>query len=1087
MKANGAAGVSVVDINNDGLHDIYVCATILSDSVKRENLLYINKGNNEKGVPVFTNMAAAYGLNDPSHSTMAAFFDYDNDGDLDMYLLINEIRKDEFPNKFRPVFKNSENPNTDKLYRNDRNDSLQHPVFTDVSVQAGITIEGYGHGVTICDLNKDGWKDVYVTNDFMPENLLYINNKNGTFSNREQEYFKHTSSNSMGQDVIDINNDGLADVVELDMSPEDNYRKKTMLNPISYNKFQLSDLYGLQYQYVRNTLQINQGPSLRENDTIGNPVFSDAGFLSGIAETDWSWAPLVMDFDNDSYRDMIITNGFPKDVTDNDFISFRNKALMLTSKRNLLDEIPVIKIANYAYQNKGGITFADVSEEWGLSDISFSNGAAWADLDNDGDLDWVVNNINDEAFLYKNNSNQKNNHYLQVNLKGDSLNRNGFGTFIELNYGNGKKQVYETSPYRGYLSSVQNMAHFGLGKIDVVDSLMITWPDGKQQLIQNVKANRVLTVNIKDARLIKPPEQNLLATNTMFREITRSVNINYTHHDSDFIDFNVQRLLPHKLSEYGPALAVADIDGNGLDDIAAGGSFYYPAQFFLQEPGGKFVQKTDLIAGSQTAPKKVEDLGVLLFDADNDGDNDLYIAGGGYEAASGSNSYRDRFYLNDGKGNFLPDTTAFPVNLISKSCVRAADYDNDGDLDLLIAGRVDPGNYPKAVSSIIYRNDSKKDRVKFTDVTGSVAKSLLNLGMVCDALFTDFDNDGRIDIILAVEWQSLKFLKNKQGAFEDVTAASGLQGQTGWWNSLAAGDFDNDGDMDYIAGNLGTNSFYQASEKYPVKITANDFDKNGNYDALISVFLPESAKKRARKEYSAHLRDDFISQLTPARKQFPNYKTFAYATLDDLIANFDQDNILRMQAVNLKSAFIRNDGNGKFTLLPLPEQAQFSIINGMAVEDFDGDGNLDAVLNANDYGTDISIGRYDAMNGLFLKGDGKGNFTPLTILESGIYIPGNGKALAMVQSSGNKCLLAAGQNKGPLKIFELKKSDSILRFLPDDISATVKYRNGKVQKREINYGASFLSQSARFIIVNKNMVSIEVVDNKGRKRIIDFK
>ena len=369
-------GVSVVDINNDGLQDIYVCATILADSVKRENLLYINKGTNEKGIPVFTNMAAAYRLNDPSHSTMAAFFDYDNDGDLDMYLLINEINKNEFPNKFRPVFKNSENPNTDKLFRNDWNESLKHPVFTDVSKQAGITIEGYGHGVTICDINKDGWKDIYVTNDFMPENILYINNQNGTFSNREQDYFKHTSSNAMGQDVIDINNDGLADVIELDMSPEDNYRKKMMLSPITYRKFQLSDLYGLQYQYVRNTLQINQGPHVLENDSIGHPVFSDIGFLAGIAETDWSWTPLVADFDNDSYRDMIITNGFPKDVTDHDFIAYRNKAIDLVSKRDLLDQIPKIKLANYAYKNGGDLTFSNVSDEWGLADESFSNGAA---------------------------------------------------------------------------------------------------------------------------------------------------------------------------------------------------------------------------------------------------------------------------------------------------------------------------------------------------------------------------------------------------------------------------------------------------------------------------------------------------------------------------------------------------------------------------------------------------------------------------------------------------------------------------------------------------------------------------------------
>lgn len=1080
-------GVSVVDINNDGLMDMYVSATILADSVKRENLLYINKGIDKKGVPIFDNKSGEYGLNDPSHSTMAAFFDYDNDGDLDMYLLINEIKKDEFPNKFRPIFKNSENPNTDKLFRNDWNDSLKHPYFSNVSKQAGVTIEGYGHGVTVCDINKDGWKDIYVTNDFMPENILYINNKNGTFSSRQKEYFKHTSSNSMGQDVIDINNDGLADVIELDMNPEDNYRKKTMLTPVSYFKFQQSDIYGLQYQYIRNTLHINQGPSLLENDSIGQPVFSDIGYLAGIAETDWSWTPLVADFDNDSYRDIIITNGFPKDVTDNDFIAYRNKAINLISKRDLLDEIPKVKITNYAYKNNGDLSFKNVSEEWGLQDVSFSNGAAWVDLDNDGDLDWVVNNINDEAFLYENNLSKKEGNYLQVKLIGDSLNRNGLGSTIELRYNQGKKQVYETSPYRGYLSSIQNMPHFGLGKTDIIDTLIITWPNGKQQFIKQVKGNQVITVNIKDAVINNTSEALLLAENSLFKEITSSVNINYINHDSDFVDFNIQRLLPHKFSEYGPALATGDIDGNGLDDIIVGGSFYYPTQFFFQQSGGDFLSANSFLADTITnLLKKGEDMGILLFDADNDNDNDLYIASGGYQAAANSSSFRDRFYINDGKGKFNADTTSFPVNFTSKSCVRAADYDKDGDLDLFIAGRVEPGNYPKAVSSILYRNDTKNGIVKFTDVTNELAESLLNTGMVCDALFTDFDNDSWMDIILVVEWQSIKLLKNIKGKFEEVTAGSGIQNQTGWWNSIAPGDFDNDGDMDYIAGNLGANSFYKASEKYPASIIADDFDKNGRYDALISVFVPESAEKRQLKEYTVHLRDDYISQLPQARKQFPNYKSYADATTNMLIANFEKEKLIRMEAVNFKTSLLRNEGNGKFTLLPLPAQAQFSMINGMVVEDFDSDGNLDVVLNGNDFGTEVFVGRYDALNGLFLKGDGKGNFTPLSILQSGIYIPGNGKALAMLRSASNKCLVVASQNRGALKVLQLKKSDSCIRFLPEDISAVIKYKNGTLQKREINYGASFLSQSARFIIANKNMASIEILDGRGKKRIITF-
>jgi hypothetical protein len=1082
-------GASVVDINNDGLLDIYVCATILPDSIRRENLLYINKGNNNKGIPQFTNMAAAYGLNDPSHSTMAAFFDYDNDGDLDMYLLINEIKKQEFPNKFRPVFKNRENPNTDKLFRNDWNDSLQHPVFTDVSALAGITIEGYGHGVTVCDINKDGWKDVYVTNDFMPANILYINNKNGTFSNKEQEYFKHTSSNAMGQDVIDINNDGLADVIELDMNPEDNYRKKTMLSPIAYHKFQLSDLYGLQYQYIRNTLQINQGPCILENDTIGHPVFSDIGYLAGIAETDWSWTPLVADFDNDTYRDIIITNGFPKDVTDNDFMAFRNKAIMLMSKSDLLDQIPEVKIANYAFKNEGGLNFSNVSTQWGLTDISFSNGAAWADLDNDGDLDWVVNNINGEAFLYKNNLDNKDKNYLQVKFKGDSLNINGLGAFAELHYDKDKIQIYETSPYRGYLSSVQNIAHFGLGKTSVIDSLVVTWPTGKKQVIKQVKTNQVITADIAAAVPTMIQINKTLAEKSLFRELTSAANINYIHSDSDFVDFNIQRLLPHKFSEYGPALAVGDIDGNGLDDLIAGGSYYYQTQFFLQQPEGRFIQSKEPIRYPfPQQPKQSEDLGILLFDADSDGDNDLYIASGGYEGVAGSISYKDKFYLNDGKGRFFPDSTAFPINFISKSCVRTSDFDKDGDLDLMIAGRVDPRNYPKPVSSFIYRNDSKNGLVKFSDVTETVAKDLLNIGMICDAIFTDFDNDGWDDMVLAGEWMPATFLKNNKGVFQNINASTGIQWKTGWWTSIAPGDFDNDGDMDYIAGNLGLNSFYKASEKYPVSITSEDFDKNGSSDALLSVFLPISAKQPERKEFIVHLRDEVISQLPSTRKLYPDYRSFATVNFNDFLSGFkNTDNDVRQTANYLQSSIILNNGNGKFTIRPLPVQAQFSALNGMAVEDFDGDGNLDVAINGNDFGTEVFIGRYDAMNGLLLKGDGAGNFRPLSILESGIYIPGNGKALAMLQSFNNKCLLAASQNRGPLKILQLKKEDSCIRFSPEDASALIKYKNGKLQKREINYGSSYLSQSGRFILSNENMQSIEILNRSGNKRVVNFR
>ncbi|MDX2045419.1 MAG: VCBS repeat-containing protein [Chitinophagaceae bacterium] len=1082
-------GVSVVDINNDGLSDIYVSATILSDTVKRENILYINKGLDEQGVPSFTNMAAEYGLDDNSHSTMAAFFDYDNDGDLDMYLLVNEIVKQQFPNTFRPIITDGSHPNTDRLYRNDRNDSLQHPYFTNVSKEAGITFEGYGHGVNITDINKDGWKDIYVTNDFLSNNILYINNRNGTFTNEVTTYFKHTAENSMGQDVIDINNDGLDDVIELDMNPEDNFRKKMMLNPLNYQRYLNNDYYGYQYQYVRNTLQINQGQRILANDSLGPPVFSDIGFFAGIAETDWSWAPVVTDFDNDGHRDIIITNGFPKDVTDHDFIAYRNKASMLASTKEILEQIPQVKISNYAYKNKGDLSFENVTGKWGLDKATFSNGAAYADLDNDGDMDLVVNNINDEALLYRNNERELSdsvNHYLNIQLEGDSLNRRGLGAWIELYYDNRKMQVYEYTPYRGYLSTHHNIAHFGLGKVQSADSVIVKWPDGKMQLLKNVKAGQVLKIQKTDATLNYTWPYKAVAGNTLFREVTGSAGIRYIHKERDYIDFNIQKLLPHKLSEYGPALTAGDIDGNGLDDLVTGGSFFYMAQLFLQQADGKFIQKNLVGASDSAANKNAEDLGLLLFDADGDKDLDLYIASGGYEAKPQSDAYRDRFYINDGKGNFLHDSSALPQNLVSKSCIRAADFDKDGDLDLFVAGRVEPRHYPKPVSSFIYRNDTQKGKVKFTDITGTVAKSLLNRGLVCDAVFSDFDNDGWPDLVMAGEWMPLNFLKNNQGVFEDVTSLSGIQSQTGWWNSLAPGDFDNDGDIDYIAGNLGKNSYYRALDKYPVHITAKDFDNNGSYDAVPSLFLPASADQRAVKEFPAHLRDDMIKEMIGTRVKFPNYKSYALSALPDLLTEEQRKGAVRLSASFFQSAFVRNDGNGKFSLQPLPVQAQLSVINGMTAEDFDGDGNLDVVINGNDYGTEVPVGRYDALNGLFLKGDGKGNFKPLTIAESGIYIPGNGKALVMLQGTRKSCLLAASQNRGPLKILQLKKEYPCIRFQPSDVSAVIKYKNGTQQKREIAYGASFLSQSSRLMITTGNISDVEITDSRGSKRVIRY-
>ena len=1069
-------GVAVVDINNDGLPDLYVCTTILPDAGKRQNLLYINQGVNKDGIPVFKEMAKEYGLNDSSFSTMATFFDYDNDGDLDVYITVNEMDQDRNPSVYRPKIKDGSAPSTGRLYRNDWNATLKHPVFTNVTKQAGVTIEGYGHSATIADFNKDGWKDIFVANDFLSNDLLYINNHDGTFTDKAATYFKHTSANGMGQDVIDIDNDGLADVVEMDMDPEDNYRKKVLMSGYNYQNYLNNDSFGYQYQYVRNTLQLNMGPRIGKNDSVGDPVFGDIGYWAGISSTCWSWAPLVQDFDNDGSRDIIVTNGFPKDLTDHDFIAFRQQSFAYASKKEVLDKIPQVKLKHYAFHNDGNAKFSDVTDNWGLVTRSFANGAAYVDLDNDGRLDLVINNINDEAFVYRNNSNDTSN-YLTVKLIGDSLNRSGIGAFIELYY-DGKQQVYEETPYRGYLSTMQTDAHFGLGKATSIDSLVVKWPDGKKQVLKDVKANQRMTVSYRTAQGAYTWKTQTVADHALFKPVDDSSRIHYLDKTKDFIDFNVQKLLPHKFSEYGPAMAVGDVNGDGLDDIFIGGSGSNPTTLLLQQKDGSFINRNILPGESK---KTWDDMGLLLFDADGDGDLDLYIAAGGYQNAPNSSAYTDKLYLNDGKGNFMLDPAALPPNLASKSCVRAIDYDNDGDLDLFVAGRVSPWNYPNPVSCAIYRNDSKDGKVKFTDVTATVAKPLLNIGMVCDAVWTDFDNDGWQDLVLAGEWMPVTFLKNDHGQFRNITPSSQIANQVGWWNSIIAGDFDNDGDIDYIVSNLGVNSFYKASDRYPVSIYAKDFYHQGIVQCLLTSYIKDK-QDGSPKEFVTDSRDDVIAQLPFLKKRALSYKKFATTTFDQLLTPQELDSAIKYSANNFKTCFIRNNGNGTFSMQPLPAITQYSAINGMVADDFDGDGNLDICMNTNDYGTEPSYGRYDALNGLVLKGDGKGGFTPLNILQSGIFIPANGKALVKLRSSEGKYLIAASQNKGPLKVFELNNKCNFLVLNADDVGAIIAYKDGRRQKRETGYGNSFLSQSGRFIMVDKTMSSIEICNSKGKTR-----
>jgi hypothetical protein len=1077
-----ARGVSVTDINNDGFEDIYVCNTIYNDSSRRRNILYLNKGNDKNGIPHFTDVAAEYGLDVNVQSTMANFFDADNDGDLDMYLVVNEATSDN-NNRFGNSNGKSQRRSRGRLFQNNWDSAINHPVFHDISSEAGINLDGFGHAATIADINCDGWKDIYVTNDFLSDNILYINNRNGTFTNKSNEYFKHTSYNAMGQDIVDINNDGLADIIELDMNPEDNYRKKMMLNANNTTAQQNFDFYGHQYQYVRNTLQLNQGFRPNESDTTCVPVFSEIGFMSGVAETDWSWAPVVTDFDNDGLRDIIVTNGFPKDVSDHDFIVYREEAFAKTPKQEIIRQIPQIKLRSYAFKNNGDLTFNNTSTDWGITIPAFSNGAAFADLDNNGTMDLIVNNINDEAFVYKNTSAEKKdsaNHYLQIAFRGDGKNVAGIGALADVYYGN-VHQAYEHNPYRGYLSSIQPIAHFGVGNSKIVDSVVIRWPNGKRQIIEKVNTDQKLKVDISDAKESYYWPRQGVRDNAIFKEVAQSAGIDYRHKDFEMIDFNIQVTLPHKLSEYCPALAVADLDGDGLEDILLGGNSDIHAQIFLQQKNGKFIQKD---FGTDTSKANYKDAGVLIFDANGDGRQDVYIASGGFKFKQNSPNYQDRLYINNGKAGFSLASNALPENYTSKMCVRSTDLNNDGKPDLFISGRVQPWEYPKPVSSFLLRNDCENGKIKFTDVTAEIAPELKDIGMVCDALFTDFDNDNQPDLLLAGEWMPITFLKNNGGKFTNITGNSGIGNMPGWWNSIAAGDFRHTGRTDYIVGNLGLNTLYQATGQHPVYITANDFDNNGGYESFVSLFLAD--QNGQLKEYPANNRDDVLDRLPSMKKRFNSYQSFATATMDDIFTPNKKPGTIRLKASMLQSCFLRNDGNGKFTLIPLPKEAQISAISGMLADDFDGDGNLDVLMNGNDFGTEVSIGRYDALNGLLLKGDGAGNFSPLSIQQSGIFIPGNGRAMVKLHGSSGNYLVAASQYKNALKIFELNRKIHTVQVKPTDISALIRFKNGKTEKREFYSGSSFLSQSSCFIPVNDNVTGITIFEKSGNKRDIQF-
>jgi hypothetical protein len=991
-------GVTMADVNGDGLLDIYVCQVGNYKVVHGKNQLFINQGG-----LTFREEAQKYGLDFQGFSTQAAFFDYDRDGDLDMYLLNHSFHTSRSYGESSLRYDNDSLAG-DRLYRNDEVDGMRY--FNDVTTQAGIFNSqiGYGLGVNVSDINNDGFPDIYISNDFHENDYLYFNNGNGTFSERLTESIQHTSRSSMGNDVGDINNDGLLDIIVLDMLPEEEKIRKQSGGEDEYELFMLKLKLGYGNQFVRNTMQLN----------LGDGTFSEIGRLSGVYATDWSWAPLFCDVDNDGWKDLFITNGIYRRANDLDYVRFltNNSFFTLESNKNapdkvLYDKMPLYPYYNYIYKNNGDLTFSNKAKEWGFNTKTYSNGSAYADLDNDGDLDLIANNINEPASIYMNNTEKlQNNNYLSVKFRGDRLNTRGIGARVTV-YNDNQIQVSEQFPTRGFMSASSDVLHFGLGSANVIDSVLVRWPDLTEQLIKNVPVNLVLTLEKKNAQksadsMVSENEDRKLFSQTLLP------GLKYMHRENPFVEFTLEHLIPHSLLTEGPALTVADLNGDKLDDLFVGGAKGQSSRIFFQQIDGSFKPYE---APAFIKDINSEDVDAAAFDADGDGDPDLYIVRGGNSVMTGNPLLEDRLLINNGKGEFTEgEKGSLPFTANNGSCVRPCDFDRDGDIDLFVGSRSIPGIYGLSPNQLFLENNGKGH---FKDVTDDRMKKLKKIGMVTDACWMDYDNDGDQDLFITGEWMKVFLLRNDNGYFTDATDKAGLGNTSGWWNCIQSADIDGDGDLDLIGGNLGLNSILKASVKEPVEMFMNDFDNNGSLDQIICSFQNGIS-------YPVASLDELISQIPFLEKKFTNYFDFGGKTVKEIFGNNAIINSELKNAVLFESCMFLNDGNGAFEIQKLPVTAQFSPVRDILVHDFNRDGKTDLILVGNDYSARPSMGRYDASFGWCLLGDSGNMYKSMMPVESGLKITGDSRKIIPVNVLRKKYLVIA-VNNSDLQIFEWLK------------------------------------------------------------------